>query len=115
MPRYVYEHPDGLGFGAHHAEPGSLPLADRAADRHGAEGAGQHPAMPGELTMAHLDMPHGTIITLAPSDDDPATATRDSERDMEIICWTDAQGTPRRTSVEPAFFTSHFRALAEGE
>jgi hypothetical protein len=88
--RYVYEH-DGAGLGEATAGPDLVPLMYRDA--------GDGPA----ATMAELDMPHGTEVELA--------EVRDADHDLEIVSWTDRFGTPRRTSVQPAFFRDHFREV----
>jgi hypothetical protein len=90
MTRYVYDHGTGLGEMA--AEPGAVPLSARLAD----------PGDTGGPTMADVDLLPGTVVGLDP---------RDDERDLEIITWTDAVGTPRRTSVDPGFFAGHFREV----
>jgi len=86
---HVYEHPDGCGLGHHHAEPGDDPLYER-------------PAIPGmvlehmlpefRVTMADLDLPHGTELAHVATDEDSGSL---------IFAWTDGQGNPRRTSFTP--------------
>lgn len=49
--------------------------------------------------MAELDLHPGTEVKVVGHDD---------ERDLVLVEWTDAQGNPRTTSVEPAQFTDHF-------
>lgn len=50
--------------------------------------------------MADLDLAPGTEVTYDGYDND---------RDLVLLEWTDAQGTPRRTSVEPDHFSSMFK------
>jgi hypothetical protein len=49
--------------------------------------------------MAELDLKPGTEVKVAGYDDD---------RNLVLVEWTDAQGNPRVTSVEPAQFDDHF-------
>jgi hypothetical protein len=79
MPaKYVYDHPEGKGFGQHHAEASGREL-------------------PAE--MRDLDLPHGAQVEHVGTDE---------ERGLEIIAWTDLSGDDRRTSVSPEFLASHF-------
>lgn len=103
MATYIFEHPAEAGFGEHHADPGGPPLEERSAVRHGAAGAPQHPAQDGELTMAGLDMHHGTTVELHGQDEDSG---------LVLVDWTDKFGNPRRTSIDPDFFGEHFREVA---
>jgi len=100
--RYVYEHPAEAGFGEHHADPEHPPLEERSATRHGAEGAPQHPAMPGELTMADLDMKHGTVVTHAGVAE---------ESGHVIVEWVDGLGHDRATTIAPDTFAELFREV----
>jgi hypothetical protein len=107
--RYVYEHPAEAGVGEHHAELDALPLAERSADRHGAEGAPQHPAQESEVTMADLDLAHGTEVELLSGPGgDPAWVEAAEDSGLVYVGWTDSRGTSRVTSLEPAFFAEHF-------
>lgn len=83
MSRYTFSHPEGKGFGQHHAE-----AAGRA-----------HPA-----EMRDLDMPSGTQVEHEDTDEDSGSL---------IVAWSDASGHPRRTSVDPEFFAGHFEALPQ--
>jgi hypothetical protein len=76
-----YSHPEGKGFGQHHAEAGQREL-------------------PAE--MRDLDMPPGTEVEHIATDDD---------RNLVVVAWTDRAGDARRTSVDPDFFVSHFEEL----
>jgi hypothetical protein len=86
---HVYEHPDSLGLGQHHADPDEDPLHER-------------PAIPGmvlehmlpefRVTMADLDLQHGTKL---------AHVATDKENGLEIFAWTDKLGNQRRTSFTP--------------
>lgn len=49
--------------------------------------------------MRELDLHPGTEVKVAGYDD---------ERDLVLIEWTDRQGNPRITSVEPDHFEQHF-------
>lgn len=49
--------------------------------------------------MVDLDMHPDTTVTVAGYDD---------ERDLVLVEWTDLQGNPRTTSVEPAQFAVNF-------
>lgn len=49
--------------------------------------------------MAELDLKPGTGVTVTGYDRD---------RDLVLVGWTDAQGTPRITSVEPGHFAATF-------
>lgn len=112
---YRYEHPEEKGLGEHHAEDGHPPLHARSAARHGVDGAPQHAAVPGELTMADLDMKHGTVVEL-PADDDsdsPHEIAYDHDRDLHLVDWTDERGNQRRTSVTPEVFSKYFKAVTE--
>jgi hypothetical protein len=102
MAKYLFEHPAEAGLGEHHADPGAPPLEERSAVRHGAAGAPQHPAQDGELTMADLDMPHGTLVELHGHDED---------RGLVQVDWVDKFGNDRRTSIDPGFFAEHFREV----
>jgi hypothetical protein len=77
---HVYDHPESLGFGEHHAA---------AAGRE----------LPAE--MRDLDMPHGTEVEHIATDEDTGAL---------IIAWTDRSGVPRNTAVHPDFFTANFTA-----
>lgn len=85
MPvKYVYDHPEGKGFGEHHAS------------EHGRE-------LPAE--MRDLDMPHGTVVEHAGTDEDTGAV---------IIAWKDKTGVLRNTAVHPDFLASHFTQAGEG-
>lgn len=93
-PTHVYVHPESTALGQHHA-PGEL--STRPAD----------PGVPLEhllpehrVSMADLDLQHGTEV---------AHEGSDSERGLEIVSWTDSQGTPRRTTVTPEQFSEFFQ------
>jgi hypothetical protein len=79
---HVYRHPQGKGYGQHHAE---------SAGR-------EHPA-----EMRDLDMPSGTQVEHAGTDEDTGAL---------IVSWTDRTGIGRRTAVDPGFFTAHFTPVA---
>lgn len=117
MTKYAYRHPNELGFGEHHSDDG-VDLSTRPA---------QPPEVASAMTnalamidpteeqqaklnaflgrsMADLDMPHDTEVELVGHDDD---------RNLEIVEWTDRHGDPRRTSIEPDVFASHFEEVPE--
>ena len=50
--------------------------------------------------MLELDLHPGTEVKVAGYDDD---------RDLVLVEWTDKQGTPRITSVEPDHFADAFK------
>lgn len=50
--------------------------------------------------MRGLDLHPGTEVTVAGYDDD---------RGLVLVEWTDRQGNPRITSVEPQHFDEHFK------
>lgn len=110
---HVYEHPEGLGLGQHHA---GEDLSGRPAQPPGAA-AGLRAAMEAmdptpeqrakmethlSATMADLDMAHGTEVVYE---------GRDEARDLEIVTWTDRHGDERRTTIAPEIFASHFREV----
>lgn len=111
---HVYEHPEGLGLGQHHA--GDADLAARPAQPPAAAAAlraamevveptdEQRAKMDAQLgqTMADLDMHHGTEVELIHADD----ATGDV-----IVAWTDAAGTARNTSLTPQLLAQFFREV----
>ena len=76
-----YSHPEGKGFGQHHAE----------AD---------HRELPAE--MRDLDMADGTEVEHAGTDED---------RNLVIVAWTDKAGDARRTSIGPDFFVTYFEEI----
>jgi hypothetical protein len=78
-----YSHPEGKGFGRHHAEESGREL-------------------PAE--MRDLDMPPGTEVEHADTDEDSG---------RPIVAWADASGNPRRTSIDPEFFREHFEPMAQ--
>jgi hypothetical protein len=93
-PTHVYRHPDGYGLGRHHAGqdlsgrpsvPG-IPLDDLMPDA--------------RVSMHDLDLQHGTAVTLAEFD---------GERGLHLVGWTDAMGTPRRTSITPEDLAAFFQ------
>jgi hypothetical protein len=109
MTRYVYQHPQQAGLGQHHADG---PLEARPADVYAPAALGQLAAVLGDLTpeqearlaglrdltMADLDMPHGTQCTI-----------RETLPDGYVVLeWVDAQCDARATSIEPSFFSSYF-------
>lgn len=111
---HVYQHPEGLGLGQHHA--GDADLSARPAQPPEAA-AGlraamevmdptdeQRAKMEAQLgqTMADLDMHHGTEVELIHTDE----ATGDV-----IVSWTDQTGTPRNTSLTPQLLAQFFREV----
>lgn len=78
---YVYQADTGLG--AHHA--GWTGPPDGMTDR--------------QREMTELDLQPGTAVTVIGHDED---------RDLILVSWIDATGTPRTTSVEPTLFADHF-------
>jgi hypothetical protein len=78
---YTYSHPEGRGFGEHHANASQREL-------------------PAE--MRDLDMPSGTEVEHVATDE---------ERGLEVVAWTDLSGDARRTSVDPEFFAAHFQPV----
>jgi hypothetical protein len=86
MPvKYVYDHPEGKGFGEHHATELGREL-------------------PAE--MRDLDLPHGTVVEHAGTDDDTGAV---------IVAWTDKTGITRHTAIEPGFLAAHFTEAQDGE
>lgn len=126
MAHYRYEHPLEAGVGEHHADPSHPMLADRPAQVMGAVPLGaldfldlsadqkSKLAAVHELTMADLDMPHGTVVTVAMNDDpdDPNNGPIDHDG-QTVVEWTDKYGTERRTAFDPAFFAEHFTEVQE--
>lgn len=49
--------------------------------------------------MHDLDMPPGTEVEVV---------GHDEERDLVLVNWTDLQGNPRTTSIEPSTFGNDF-------
>ena len=115
MPTHVYRHPEGLGFGQHHA--GGADLSQRPAQPPGAIAglraamemldptAEQRAKMETHLaaTMADLDMPDGTPVELE------AGAPETAEDGRPVVAWTDQFGTARRTAMAPETFTTYFK------
>jgi hypothetical protein len=109
--RYVYDHPEQLGLGQHHADSD---LKERPAEVMGLvpdsvldmlDATDEQRAKVStlrNLTMHDLDMHHGTEVTYAGRDDD---------RDLEMVEWTDKVGNPRRTSVTLEQFNQFFREV----
>lgn len=86
MPaKYRYDHPESLGFGEHHAT------------EHGRE-------LPAE--MRDLDMPHGTVVEHAGTDEDTGAV---------IVAWKDKTGVARNTAVQPDFLAARFTEVQDGE
>jgi hypothetical protein len=125
MTTYLYEHPAEAGVGEHHADPTHPMLADRPAevmgavplaaldfldltDEQKAKAAAVH-----ELTMADLDMPHGTRVTLVINDDPDMPDEPLKHNGQMVVEWTDRHGTSRRTAFDPAFFNEHFTEVTE--
>jgi len=106
--RFVYEHPAEAGFAEHHADAEHAPLDERPADRFGTN-APMTGLAPGELTMADLDMPHGTVVTLREHDD----GGEHDEAGQVVGEWTDQFGTQRATGFDPDFFAEHFTEVKE--
>jgi hypothetical protein len=84
---HTYNHPDGAGFGEHHASPDERALDDRLA----------HPNTPPDwprstLTMTDLDLAPGTELSHVATDEDTGNL---------IFAWTDKQGDHRRTAFTP--------------
>lgn len=71
---------------------------DKGFGEHHATEAGRE--IPAE--MRDLDMAPGTEVEHDGTDED---------RNLVIVAWTDKAGDARRTSVDPAFFVSHFEEL----
>lgn len=82
--RYTFSHPEGKGFGQHHA------------DAHQRE-------LPAE--MRDLDLPHGTQVEHVGTDEDTGAV---------IVAWKDKTGVGRNTAVQPEFFTANFTQAGEG-
>lgn len=111
MPTHVYRHPEGTGFGQHHAtgdlaarpaQPPEAAAALRAAMEMLNPTPEQRATMETHLsaTMADLDMPDGTGVD---------HAGRDEEQNLELVTWTDKLGNARTTSITPELFASHFQ------
>lgn len=106
---WVYRHPEGTGLGQHHA-PRNLghvfahPPEARAVMHAAVTSAGPHRTERPEIeallvrTMADLDLADGTTVTCA----------GDDGQGRPVVEWADLHGNPRRTSVDPEFFATHF-------
>jgi hypothetical protein len=121
--RYRYEHPDESGVGRNVRdtnEPDAPRLEDRPAEVMGAiplaaldfldltDEQKEKAAAMHTLTMADLDMPNGTEVTLA-INGDPDMPDEPLEHNGQVVVeWTDRYGTERRTAFDPAFFNEHF-------
>jgi hypothetical protein len=117
---YLYQHPESLGLGGHHAAPGDPPLHERPAEPDEGKQAlratlemvnpteDQRAALEAYLgrTMHDLDMHHGTLVTHTATDEDTGSY---------IVGWTDAHGTTRSTSVDPGLFEQMFTLQAGGQ
>ena len=114
-PTHVYSHPEGLGFGQHHAagdlaqrpaQPPEAVAGLRAAMEMLDLSPEQRAKMETHLsaTMADLDMASGTGVEHLGTDEDSGGA--------ELVAWTDGFGSARVTSVAPEFFASHFHQEA---
>ena len=75
---YTFAHPEGKGYGEHHA----------------AEAGRELPA-----EMRDLDMPSGTEVEVAGTDEATGAV---------IVAWTDKGGVLRHTAVHADFFAEHF-------
>ena len=75
---YTFDHPEGKGFGEHHATEAGREL-------------------PAE--MRDLDMPSGTVVEHVGTDEATGAV---------IVAWTDRGGVLRHTAVHPDFFDAHF-------
>ena len=116
--KYTYQHPDGKGLGAHHADPADPPLHERLAQpettRNTMRGAlglisptEEQQATVDEYlgrSMHDLDMPHGTVTELDSTDE---------ESGVHRLTWTDRHGNPRATSVTPELLAEMFTSQAE--
>lgn len=102
---HKYVHPDGKGFGEHHAEADDTALESRSAMWQGIHNpAGENwQVRPGEATMKDLDMASGTEVVLLEDDE---------ERNLKRVQWTDATGVERITSIDPVFFDTHFQEVS---
>lgn len=107
---YVYRHPQGAGLGQHHAGDRNLrhvlsqPPQARSVMHAALATAGPHRSEREGLqallmrTMHDLDLPDGAVVEHAGED----------TQGRPVIEWADQHGNPRRTSVDPAVFTSYF-------
>ena len=76
---YTFDHPEGKGLGEHHGDE-----AGRAIS----------------AEMRDLDMPSGTPVEIAGTDEDTGAV---------IVAWTGKGGTLRHTAVQPDFFAEYFK------
>jgi hypothetical protein len=111
--RFTYEHPERLGLGAHHADPGDPPMPDRLAQPPeemerlrgavAAMGLGEEAMAKVDAfvsrTMADLDLHHGTEVTVYADDDG---------RGLLLVEWADQHGDARLTSIAPDVFAANF-------
>jgi hypothetical protein len=110
--RYVYDHPEELGLGQHHADGD---LKERPAAVMGPvptpevldmiNATDEQRAVADEIrnrTMHDLDMHHGTEVTYV---------GRDEDQGLELVEWTDRCGDARRTSVTPEQFSQFFKEV----
>jgi len=112
---HVYKHPEGKGFGQHHA--GGTDLAARPAQPPEAAAALRSAAAVMQPTpeqaealeaflarsMADLDMADGTEVEHTGDD---------AERGIKIVNWTDKHGDGRSTGITPEFFATYFQPVA---
>lgn len=118
--KYVYEHPDMMGFGVHHvnqdANPNVPPLHQRPAQIYGLppleslnflnlseEQTAKLQSMH-DRTMDDLDMKHGTVVTVMYHDD---------ARGTDVVEWTDQFGDEHVTGLTPEKFQQFFKPVDE--
>jgi hypothetical protein len=56
--------------------------------------------------MAALDLTPNTTVTVV---------GHDTDRDLVLVEWTDAQGNPRTTSVQPDTFADYFTEVNDAD
>lgn len=80
--KFIYSHPEGLGFGEH----------NKVDAGHGDQTA----------EMKELDLKDGQEVTLM---------EYDAESDWPLVEWTDGVGVNRITTIEPGYFDQYFQPV----
>lgn len=113
MAKYVYDHPEEVGLGQHHADddlavrdaqPPEVAASLRAALEVINPTAEQREQLEEFLgrSMHDLDLHNGTEVEL---EDEP------DENGNMVATWTDKHGDDRRTSFDPAFWNENFKEV----
>ena len=96
--------------------PGSPPGQPQPGDQFiwghtSKKGYGEHALSPGVIMhpdMRYIDMTDGALVTFLGNPNDQ------QHKQWALVGWTDANGTPRITSVDPGTFNSSFHAHNPG-